>query len=302
VLDQACILALDPSASDAIFIKGNPTLNELNCSVVADSNSPDAVHLQGSATINADTLVTAGGVTTTGNPSFNLNKPAQTYAPVVPDPYASTLTHAFLTTGMPAICTPPPTPVGGVTTYSANSRICGGLTIKNQTVNLSPGTYWVTDGDLALQTNGVLECTACNPATGAGITIIFTIVTGTTVGTFTGNSNSVVGNPPTAPNFNAPNSGPFKGVLFVQDSNGLPAGTTWNSGTFQGGPNAVINGLVYAPKENLTFNGNPAAGGTGCLILVADTLTLSGDSQLNSTGCSAAGVSPPTVKTVALAE
>ena len=302
VLDQSCILALDPSASNAIFIKGNPTLNEPNCSLVADSNSSSAIHLQGSATINADTLVTAGGVTTTGNPSFNLKYPAHTNAPVVPDPYASTLTHAFLTTGMPATCTPPPTPVAGVTTYSANSRICGGLSIQNQTVNLSPGTYWVTDGDLALQANGVLECTACNPTTGAGITIIFTIVTGTTVGTFTGGANSAVGNPPTAPNFNAPNSGTFKGLLFVQDSNGLPAGTTWSAGTFQGGPSAVLNGLVYVPKANLTFNGNPAAGGGGCLILVADTVTLSGDSQLNSTGCPAAGVSPPTVKTVALAE
>ena len=41
---------------------------------------------------------------------------------------------------------------------------------------------------------------------------------------------------------------------------------------------------------------------SGCLILVVNRLTLSGDSQLNSTGCSAAGVPPPTVQTVALAE
>ena len=118
----------------------------------------------------------------------------------------------------------------------------------------------------------------------------------------TGGANTNVGNPPTAPNFNAPNSGTFKGLLIVQDSNGLPAGTTWNtSPTLQGGPSAVLNGLVYAPKADMTFNGNPAAGGTGCLIVIVNTLTLSGDSQLNSTGCPAAGVSPPTVKTVALA-
>ena len=190
----------------------------------------------------------------------------------------------------------------GNVTLSANTQITGPWDIKNETVNLSPGTYWVTDGDLNLQANGVLECTACNPGTGAGITIIFTIVTGTTVGTITGNSNANVGNPPTAPNFNAPNSGTFEGLLFVQDSNGLPAGTTWDAGTFQGGPNTVLDGLVYAPKANLSFNGNPSAGSTGCLIVVADTVTLSGNSQLNSTGCPAAGVSPPTVKTVALAE
>jgi hypothetical protein len=115
-------------------------------------------------------------------------------------------------------------------------------------------------------------------------------------------ANTNVGNPPAAPNFNAPNSGTFKGLLFIQDSNGLPAGTTWDSGTFQGGPNTVLNGLVYAPKTTVTFNGNPAAGGAGCLILVADQVVLSGNSRLNSTGCAAAGVSPPIVKTVALAE
>jgi hypothetical protein len=58
-----------------------------NCSIVADSTSSSAIHLQGSASIIADTLVTAGGVDTTGNPSFTLNKPAQTHAPKVLDPY-----------------------------------------------------------------------------------------------------------------------------------------------------------------------------------------------------------------------
>jgi hypothetical protein len=269
VLDQACVLALDPAASNAIFIKGNPSLNMPNCSIVADSTSPSAIHLQGSASITADTLVTAGGVDTTGNPSFTLNKPAQTNAPTVPDPYApgncgppplaTCLNHAFLTTGMPTValcsnaggifngnCVVPGSTIkaAGNVTLSANTQITGPWDIKNQTVNLSPGTYWVTDGDLNLQANGVLECTACDPATGVGITIIFTIVAKTAVGTITGNANTNVGNPPAAPNFNAPNSGTFKGLLFVQDSNGLPAGTTWDSGTLQGGPNSVLNGLV----------------------------------------------------------
>jgi hypothetical protein len=39
-LDDACLLALDPTAGDAIFIKGNPILNMPNCSIVSDSNSP----------------------------------------------------------------------------------------------------------------------------------------------------------------------------------------------------------------------------------------------------------------------
>jgi hypothetical protein len=312
-----------------MFIKGGggapPNINLPNCSIVADSSSASAIHFQGSAGLTADTLVSHGGVQQTGAAaSINLlGSPAHTNAPVVPDPYAPNaqgvcsgspcLTHTFLTSGMPATaCT---TTTGNCVvqsnsgllniTLAANTQIhvVGGTwQIQNQTVNLSPGTYWVTDGDLRLGANGIIECTLCNPATGVGITLIFTISTGTTVGAFQMQANSNVGNPPTALNFNAPNSGTYKGLLFIQDSDGLPNGTTWNSGTFQGGPNTVLNGLVYTPKSQITFNGNPAAGGTGCLLVVADTVTLSGDSHLDSTGCQAAGVTPPNVQTVALAE
>jgi hypothetical protein len=306
VLDNSCLLALDPTASNAIFVKGNPTLNMPNCSLVADSNSPSAIHFQGSASVTADTLVSHGGVTQTGGTaSITLNYPAETYAPIVPDPYASTLTHAFLTTGMPTTCTTPnPPPTQTTTTYAANSVFCGGLSIKNATVNLSPGTYWIADGDLVLDSNGILECTACVPG-GAGVTIILTTAkaSGGTVGTVTGQANATVGNPPTAPNFNAPGSGPFKDLLIIQDSNGLPAGTTFTSTTsqFQGGPSTVLDGLIYFPKSHMTFNGNPSVGTSGCLLVVTDTITLSGNSQVNSTGCSGPAT-PPTVKTVTLTE
>jgi Flp pilus assembly protein TadG len=60
VLDEACILVLDPSASNAVFLRGNPTLDEPNCSVVADSNSPSAINLQGSPSIIAVSSRRAG--------------------------------------------------------------------------------------------------------------------------------------------------------------------------------------------------------------------------------------------------
>jgi hypothetical protein len=328
-LDDACLLALILTASNAVFIKGNPTLNMPNCSIVSDSNSPDAIHFQGNAHVTADTLVSHGGITQTGgSATITLNFPAKTNQPAVSDPYASTLTHTLLTTGMPptsALCTKtvnnstnvttydgtcavsgasvgPPNNNGTVIISGGDKRITGNWNIDHETVNLSPGTYWITDGNLNLGANGVLECTACDPATGAGITIIFTIGTGTTVGTFTAGANTNIGNPPAAPNFNAPGAGTFQDLLIIQDSNGLPGGTTWNTnGTFQGGPSTVLDGLVYFPKSDLTFNGNPTVGSTGCLVVVANTVTLIGDSKLNSTGCNGSA-SPPTVKTVALAE
>jgi hypothetical protein len=312
VLDQACLLALDPTAPDAIFIKGNPTLNVPNCSVVADSNSASAIHFQGSATLTADTLVSHGGIVQTGGAAtITLSRPAMTNAAVVTNPYSSTLTHTFLTTGPPALATSPAcnfSTAGGVTTvYGAavgtgNCVLAGTQKIKGVTWNLSPGTYWITDGDLQLGPGGgtsLLKCTTCN-GTSLGVTIIFTTTSGAsgTIGAVQMLSSSAqIGS------LNAPNSGTFKGLLFVQDT---VAGATYStSGTLQGGPSAALNGtgLVYFPHTNLTFQGTPQLGTSGCLVVVADQVQLAGNSTLSSTGCSSAGLgTTPTVKTVAIAE
>jgi hypothetical protein len=343
VLGPACLLSLDPTAADAIFIKGNPTLNMPNCIIVSDSSSNDAIHFQGNAHVTAETVDSHGGITQTGGAAtITLTLPAQTHQPVVADPYAppacpgngnTCLTHSFLTTGMPTSATPctvtqnKTTNVtsiatgnctvnasqigapknGGTVNLPGNIQIVAGSSgwdIKNETVNLGTGTYWITDGNLTLDSNGILDCPNCVPGA-AGITIILTTAkpSGGTIGTVNGQANATVGNPPSAPNFNAPGSGAFEDLMIIQDSNGLPAGTTIPNTTaqFQGGPSTVLDGLAYFPKSNLTFNGNPSVGSSGCLLAVVNTLILSGDTQMNSTGCKGPAA-PPTVKTVALSE
>jgi hypothetical protein len=318
ILDHSCLLALDPSAADSILIQGNSTIDLPNCSLAANSSDPNAIFLRGSAaTVTADTLVTHGGVGSTGNPTFNLNTPAQTNAPIVPNPYASgtcttlCITHAFLTTGPPALATSPAcnfSTVGGVTTvYGAvlgtgNCVLAGTQVIRGATWNLSPGTYWITDGNLQLGPGGgtsLLECTACNGGS-LGVTIIFTTTNGASgsIGTvLMQSSGAQIGN------LNAPNSGTFEGLLFVQDT---VAGATYTtSGTLQGGPNVALDGtgLVYFPHTDLTFQGTPQLGTNGCLVVIADQVTLAGNSTLSATGCSSAGLgTTPTVKTVAIAE
>jgi len=336
VLDQSCLLSLDPTATQAVLVQGNSTINMPNCSIVADSTDANAIFFRGSAaTVTADTLRSAGGVGSTGNPTFNLNSPAQTNAPPVPDPYASgncstlCLNHAFLTTGPPALpttaCAAGTTTVvrGGVTwtqypggctltqsgsvlnqsniILSANTRISGGIQIRNQTVDLSPGTYWIDNGDLQLGPGGgtsLLECTTCN-GTNLGVTIIFT-TTGApnNIGAVQMQSSSAqIGN------LNAPNSGTFAGLLFVQDT---VAGANYStSGTLEGGPSAALvgDGLVYFPHTSLDFQGTPALGTSGCLVVIADKVNVVGDSTLSATGCTSGGLNTtPTVKTVSLKE
>jgi hypothetical protein len=61
-LDSPCILALNPTTSNAINLQGSVTVNAPTCSAVADSNSSSAIHIQGSASITAATLVTPGNI------------------------------------------------------------------------------------------------------------------------------------------------------------------------------------------------------------------------------------------------
>jgi len=319
-LPAACILALNPTASNAINVAGNASINAPDCTLVSDSNSTSAFHFQGSVSITAATLITPGEVSTTGSAySLTLTSPPQTGAQSVPDPYASTLTHANLINGMPTTtnctynnasktwsgnCKVSGSSIKVGDTLSATTQIVGGLGIKNGTVNLSPGVYWVTDGDLALQNSkGVLSCSSCSNG-GAGVTIILTTAkpSGGTVGALTlGAQADLTLNAPssqTATGFN--NSG----MVLIQDSNGLPAGTTINtSSTAQGNAAETLSGLVYFPKSALSFQGTPVASGPQCLVVVANTLSLQGNPGLGTTGCQGAtglGLSLQQPKTVVL--
>jgi Flp pilus assembly protein TadG len=319
-LDNPCMILLNQTAPKELNIQGSASLSMPTCSIVADSTAPDAIYAQGAnnSILTADSLITAGQVATTGQPQITLTKPAQIGAPYYPDPYAtgaSALTHSFLTTGMPTGCFTSSSFSGGTTILTANIRFCGGLSIGpgggGTTVNLSPGTYWITDGNLSLNSNATLECTACVPG-GAGVTIILTTGAGVAptpatkiVGNVTQQSNAVVDN------LNAPGSGTFAGLLLIQDSNNLPTGTTYTtpcSGStscskFQGTPGQTLTGLVYFPNNPLTFQGNPTTGSTACLLVVANTVTLAGNSSLATSGCVSGGPgSPPTIQTVVLAD
>jgi Flp pilus assembly protein TadG len=329
-LPPACMLALNPTANNAVNLAGNPTINAPSCTIVSDSDSTSAFHLQGSATINAATLITPGQISHTGAAyTLNLSYPAQTGANFVPDPYgpagsqpftnpctgkADYLSHSFLTCNMPTApsCTKTASTwsgscvVSGASinpgdTLSASTQISGGLSFKGGTVNLSPGTYWITDGDLTLGPGGggtTLTCPTCTNG-GAGVTVILTTAkpgTGT-VGTVNLNSLANL-------NLNAPNTGTYKGLVLIQDSNNPPAGTTIDTNnTLQANATETLSGLVYFPGSAVNFQGTPAATGPQCLVLVANTVGMQGNPGFATSGCSSIGLNNlPIVKTVYLAE
>jgi len=105
-------------------------------------------------------------------------------------------------------------------------------------------------------------------------------------------------------NLNPPNTGTFAGMVLIQDSNGLPAGTTIDT-SFSTKANATetLSGLVYFPQADVTFQGGPSATGPQCLVLVANTVAMQGNPGFATSGCGSLGLNKlPIVKTVYLAE
>jgi len=169
--------------------------------------------------------------------------------------------------------------------------ISGGTPNAAATATVSNGVIWITDGDLALDANGVLECTTCDPSSGKGVTIIFTAGPANKIGAPTMQSN------PTIDNLSAPGSGTYTGLLMVQDT--VSGATYTTTAQFQGTPGQTLNGLIYTPNSNLTFQGNPSVTNS-CLLVVANKLTMQGNSSLAAGSCPAS-FPLPEYKNVALA-
>jgi Flp pilus assembly protein TadG len=312
VLDNPCMLALG-TIGTGVEVQGSSSITTPGCSIVANSTDPAAIDIHDNGgSITADTLVTPGQVAFKGNPvspplpsAFTLTSPPKTFAPAVSDPYASTLTHSFDIAGMPTsmrcanllsgncfiLGTDPLLGGSAAITLAGNTQIIGGWDIKNQ-VDLKPGTYWITNGDLIFDTNAAVTCSTCTG--GTGVTIILTN-TGGTVGGLCSVSNSSV-------TLNAPTTGTYKGYLIIQDpgaKSGTSGGCKKGDNSFQGGASMNLTGLLYFPNTTVVYQGNPSS---ACSVLVAKAITLNGTSNFSTSGCTGAGLDAPAVKTVVLGE
>ena len=160
--------------------------------------------------ITAATLVTAGGITFNGDPVDPAAPPSELIltsrleigAPSIRDPYARTLTHAFLSTGIPAIRAATHTWTD-VTATITPGLYDGGMSFgANAIVDLTPGVYYVTNGDFSIASAATVTCMTCRDA--SGVTIVLT--TPNPSGGTIGNAQIRMGATVT---LQAPNSGPF---------------------------------------------------------------------------------------------
>jgi hypothetical protein len=260
---NACVLALDPSASRAANFSGSSGLTLNGCSVMANSTASDAINVQGAANLSADCLISAGGVQANSGMHLSTCSAPITSAPPVADPYAGLSAPADSGSCKPS---------NGATLQPG--RYCNGLSLSGN-VTLNPGVY-VIDGDFRVNANANIS--------GSGVTIYIT-----QNGRVNMNGNATV-------NLTAPTSGTYAGMLFFGDRSN-------NGGinNFNGTASSHMTGSVYFANQEIDYLGN-FSGLNGCVQVVGRTVQWTGNTSV-STDCSAYGIQNiPAQQLIALVE
>ena len=256
--DNACILALSPTASAAADFAGNSSITLDACTVMSNSLASNAVNVQGSATLSVPCMYATGGASLGGTVDLTTCGAVKTDQPPVADPYASLAR---------------PTVSGSCTSASNSGTLDPGnycsMDLKN-TVTLNPGVYIINGGSLKINANAAV--------TGSGVT--FYLTNGATLSM---NGNSDV-------QLSAPTSGTYSGMLFISDRSNS------SSISINGDSTSTMTGVIYAPDASVSYIGN-FGGANGCTQIVAQTVSWSGNASF-SANCSSAGMSPVQVGSV----
>jgi hypothetical protein len=260
---NACVLALNPSASAAAWFAGTSDATLQGCSVMANSVAADAIKMQGSAQLQADCLISVGGVLTTGGLHMAACPAPVTQAPPVGDPFANVPapnTSGACQSGTGATLTP--------------GKYCG-LNL-NGNVTFQPGVYVISGGSFKINAGANVV--------GSGVT--FYLTNGARI-QFNGNATM---------NFSPPTSGDYKGLVMFGDR-----GDLGGLNTFNGTASSLITGGLYFPAQQVQWLGN-FTGQNGCTQIVADTVQLSGNTVFN-VDCTDKGMSSlPGMKLIKLVE
>jgi hypothetical protein len=264
-----CIYILDPSASGAMTINGNVSL-QMSCGLLVDSSSSSGMIVNGNVGISASTIGVVGGYLSNGNVTITpaVKKgivAASDPLAYVPAPsYGACNYNSFSLNGNNGTQSSP---------YQMHSGVyCGGMSFNgNSYLHFNTGTYVIAGGGVTVNGNATM--------TGTGVTFYNT----------SGSSGykGIILNGNVTMNLSAPTSGSLEGMLFFQDRSvsGTSAGSTIN-----GNSGSTIDGALYFPTTTLTYNGNSSS--SGYSIIVADKWIANGNSSLGNNYTSLANGSP----------
>jgi Putative Flp pilus-assembly TadE/G-like len=299
VLGDVCVLALSATGT-GVEVDSASHLEALGCAVAANSTSENAINIRNhSGALSAATLVTPGEISLQGS-AIDPGSPPSQFSPTprmligatsIPDPYANTLTHAFLSSQIPATRAAINSWQTGTTTV-VPGHYSGGMSVgTNASVDLLPGVYYVTEGDFSIASGARATCTTCGG--GNGVTIVLTSANAAAVGNVQIASGATV-------TLRSPNCGTFSGLLFIQDPLAIPTGGNTPDSVLAGGSTMNLTGLLYFPTTEVRFGGDP---GETCTLLIASRVGIDRAAGFAASGCVGAGLSGvPPIYTAALVQ
>jgi hypothetical protein len=254
---QACILALDTWANDAVIFIGNPTTTFDSCVVMSNSLADDSITIAGSADVTAPCIVSAGGTSVSADLTLTSCSAPMEEMPQAQDPYEDL---AEPSTSGPCMSVPNGNP--NVPKTLDPGVYCGGMDLSG-TNTLNPGIYVIDGGDLRINANAIVN----------GDGVMFFLTNGATVH-FNGSAEI---------NLTAATSGTYAGVLMYGDRD---QGNAEN--IFNGTADSSFTGALYFPTQQVTHNGN-FSGASGCLRIVSKSIDLRGNAGF-STNCTGTGL------------
>lgn len=276
------------SLNQPLSFSGSTTVTANACTLASNNtSSTGSISCGGASVVTAQSFVAVGGISGCGGTDLPFRpattNPFQAVNSVTMPPVAAsastcqnwpatiTAANTFESSGK-MFCTGSFGSGKTKTSFTGDVKITG-----NSVVNLVPGTYVFYDAGISIQ-SGTLECTTCTPG-GAGVTIILTGSSPTTIGSITINGNATV--TLNAPYTNAYNAA-FDGILVYIDQTANPSNV---SISMKGGATVTMNGGIYAPSVPVSYTGN-SANSAPCTELVAYQVTFTGNSNLTTSGCS----------------
>ena len=225
--DRNCIYLMEPTASKALELNSNATLNA-GCGLRVNSSNPSAIRLTSNAGATVTTASVTGDiegtVTTTASPG-----PQTGVWPRSPDPLA------YLTPPTYSGCDYTGLELDSGTTILNPGVYCQGISMTSSAqAMMNPGIYIMRGKGIQLESSTVLE--------GTGVMIYLTD------GGY--EYNPINFQSSTEVRLSAPTTGPYAGILFYQDPN---AGMDEDVHSFESSSNSYLEGALYFPTQVLQY-------------------------------------------------
>lgn len=267
---DACIEALDPNASNAVYFSGNTGVYAPDCDIFSNSANTNAAAAKGSADVTANTVGGVGGVASSNNFHVTGYRPyspalADPFANVNPDPSDMHCTNAALTAN---------TNVSSLGTTNCFSSLSVGSN-KSLDMGSYSGPIYINGGSVDFKGN--FTCNGC--------TIVLTNNSASSpIGNITANAGTNV-------NITAPTSGPYKGIAIYQDRRAADCN---NCNKINGNSASLITGAIYFPSQEVQYNGTGTTAAV-CTMFVAKRINFTGNSGVTNkfkklSDCSAEGL------------